>query len=290
MKPKIRPKTTIEPPSLDIIPFDRIRENLAHYNQNNLYEYFASRWGTDIARSLFQIYGIGSSSYFGSGTTMFAQQDINGNYRQVKVILYDPVNGKRRKDVAPRIIGRDKRLAGDCANLVQCFFGEHLLTLPENKGKSVAVVESEKTAVICSIYYPQFLWMATGGKNGCNITRKDVNAVLKGKRIHLFPDNDGVRDWHKSANELKRQGFKVFLNDVMARNAPAGSHEDIADLILRADPKMVSHSSTGNLGARLPRIVDNSTPDFTDYWQLTNYLINQGVPQPKAQEIASRTY
>lgn len=50
--------------------------------------------------------------------------------------------------------------------LTQCLFGEHLLPLYPDK--PVALVESEKTAVICSGLMPRFLWRATGGKQQIN--------------------------------------------------------------------------------------------------------------------------
>ena len=45
--------------------------------------------------------------------------------------------------------------------LKQCLFGEHLLA--KYPDKPVALVESEKTAVIMSRIYPDILWLATGG-------------------------------------------------------------------------------------------------------------------------------
>ena len=48
--------------------------------------------------------------------------------------------------------------------LSQCLFGEHLLPLcPE---LPVALVEAEKTAVICSAVFPEFLRLATGRLGG----------------------------------------------------------------------------------------------------------------------------
>jgi hypothetical protein len=77
----------------------------------------------------------------------------------------------------------------------QCFFGEHLLSLPENKNKPVCIVESEKTACICSEVIPEFLWLATGGKNGVKWTDKNVWTYLTGRNIILFPDVDAHQQW-----------------------------------------------------------------------------------------------
>ena len=46
--------------------------------------------------------------------------------------------------------------------LTQCLFGEHLLQ--DKVNANVALVESEKTTVICSLLLPEYIWLATGGK------------------------------------------------------------------------------------------------------------------------------
>ncbi len=232
---KIKPVQPAEPKLPDYIPEELISKNLAACKRNNLYPFLTGLFGEDKAWRLFSKYGVGASNYYGEGTTLFVQRDMNGNIGQAKVILYDPITGKRCREQGkePRIIGR-QIIGNTDANLTQCLFGEHILVLQENEGRLVAVVESEKTAVICSGGYPDFLWLATGGKNGCNIANPQVNHVLRGRELHLFPDVDGVQDWHKVASELRQQGFDVFVNDIMTKYAEPGSKEDIADLIVQS--------------------------------------------------------
>jgi hypothetical protein len=50
----------------------------------------------------------------------------------------------------------------------------------------VALVESEKSALIASHFLPQYLWIATGGKNGA--FNKEAMSVLKNRQVLLFPD------------------------------------------------------------------------------------------------------
>jgi hypothetical protein len=64
-------------------------------------------------------------------------------------------------------------------------FGEHLLI---DKTKPVAIVESEKTAVIASVYLPQFIWVAVGSLTNLNAEKCNV---LKGRTVTLFPDLNG---------------------------------------------------------------------------------------------------
>lgn len=269
-KPKIKPLQATIPQAVDYIPYEKVSLNLAAYKANNLFTFFSSLFGDRVAGKVFRKYGVGSSKFFGNDTTCFIQKDIAGNIRQVKVILYDAATGKRLKEkqYEPKIIGRD--LVGYDKNLSQCFFGEPLL---KDNSLPVAIVESEKTAAICSICYPQFIWIATGGKNGCNMTNPAVNRVLKEKEVHLFPDVDGVEDWRKAAIELQAQGLNIFLNDVMAKSAEPGSKEDIADLIL------LNRDESGMLltDNDYPVIWENILPDFSDKWQLLNHLINEGT-------------
>ena len=86
-----------------------------------------------------------------------------------------------------------------------CFFGEHLIS-EKRKVKSekcnphcctVAVVEAEKTAVILSELYPQYIWLASGG--------------LGEVKVILFPDTDpdgiAYSRWSNAAEEVMRSVF-----------------------------------------------------------------------------------
>lgn len=73
------------------------------------------------------------------------------------------------------------------------FFREHPERKPGpdwryQKVDWVALVESEKTAVICAGLMPRFLWLATGGKSMIN----ERLLVLKGRKVVAFPD---IADW-----------------------------------------------------------------------------------------------
>lgn len=61
-------------------------------------------------------------------------------------------------------------------------FGAHLM----HEAGTFCVVESEKTALLCSLYYPNRIFVATGGKN--NLRDVDDRAVL-------FPDIDAIEEW-----------------------------------------------------------------------------------------------
>ena len=111
--------------------------------------------------------------------------------------------------------------------LAQCLFGEHLLQ--DKVNANVALVESEKTAVICSLLLPEYIWLATGGKSQFN----DRLMVLKGRKVTAFPDIDGYDEWRKKAKNYPM--LDITISDILERNATPDQRErqvDIADLLL----------------------------------------------------------
>ena len=96
--------------------------------------------------------------------------------------------------------------------LKQCMFGEHVL---KNNIKPVAIVESEKSAVIASVYLPQFIWLAVGSLNNLNAEKCKV---LQGRTVVLYPDLNGFEKWNEKKKELARLFpehnliFLIYLN------------------------------------------------------------------------------
>ena len=78
-------------------------------------------------------------------------------------MLYDPISGKRIKKPYNHISWVHSSLKDSTFNLQQCFFGEHILQ--DEPLKPVAIVESEKTAIVASLYLPKFIWLAVGSIN-----------------------------------------------------------------------------------------------------------------------------
>lgn len=94
---------------------------------------------------------VGTSKYW-EGATVFWQMDYQNRVRTGKIMLYNPATGKRIKEPYNHVTWVHSILHKEDYNLKQCFFGEHLL--PEDKSRPVALVESEKTAIIASYYLP----------------------------------------------------------------------------------------------------------------------------------------
>jgi hypothetical protein len=247
-------------------------------------------FGVEITDQLIKDYCIGTSKYW-DGATVFWQKDIQGKIRTGKIIQYEII------DSAASIIGKDcKRNKANLppvywvhsalkiSDFKQCLFGEHLLI---DKTKPVAIVESEKTAVIASIYRPQFIWLASGGKDGLNAEKC---SVLKGRTVVLFPDLDGFEKWSSNANELSHIAkFTVSsLLNSKATEAERKQQFDIADYLIKFELEAFTKPKAEQLTPHpaVETFVEVEQPAFVEYFSEHE----QPKPECWEQEIAELEY
>jgi hypothetical protein len=173
------------------------------------------------------------------GSTIYWQIDKCGMVRGGKLINYNPDTGHRCKEVAHPVtwvhsILKSKGLLPDSWQLSQCLFGAHLLADPKNDNKAVGIVEAEKTACICSLIMPTYIWMACGGLEQLKSNNK--LSILKDHAIILYPDIDGYEKWREDATELKAEGYNINVSDYLekvATEADRAAKVDIADITMR---------------------------------------------------------
>lgn len=181
---------------------------------------------------LMQDYALGATK---DGDIIYWQIDAKGKVRTGKVMKYDPNTGRRIKDAGGinwiHAVMKKQKLLPDDYNLVQCLFGEHLLRMYPTK--IVALVESEKSALIASGVYPDYIWLATGGKSQLSI---DKLKVLQGRTVIMFPDVDGFEYWSNKVKDVEAIGCKVIVSDLLEKNATDEDRTnkiDLADWLIR---------------------------------------------------------
>jgi hypothetical protein len=151
-------------------------------------------------------------------SVVFWQIDYEGHVRTGKVMKYDHETGLHIEDdqgirwAHSELIRRGH--LPESFNFSQCLFGEHLLQ--RDIDKDVVLVESEKTALIGSALFPQYVWLATGGKSQMSAEKM---RVLVGRRVVAFPDVDGFQEWKRKAAELSGFGINISVSDVLERKA-----------------------------------------------------------------------
>ncbi len=210
-------------PKTDYIPLRFILR--CERRENNLTRYLSKIFDCSKVNDVLSMYHVETTK---DGEVIFSQIDIDGNCRTGKIIEYGE-DGHRVKnedhDAVDWVHRRymkwlDKPYSE--FNLKQCLFGEHLLKeFPEIR---VCLVESEKTAIIMAILFPEQVWLATGGKHGLTVERC---RVLAGRDVMLYPDADAVDEWRKKA-KLLTFCRSVRISD-WAKNEAPGSKRDIAD-------------------------------------------------------------
>lgn len=214
------------------IPSEIFKASLGKYDTNHFVTFLVKLFGHELTNKLISKYYIGTSKYW-SGSTVFWQIDIAGKIRTGKIMLYNPDTGKRVKEPFNHISWVHKAIKQPDFLLKQCFFGEHLLI---DKTKPVAIVESEKTAIISSAYFPQFIWLATGGSNGSKWTNPEVFKVLRGHKIILWPDIQSYDNWNEKSEILVKNGIHTSVSDLLEIKCTPEEREaklDIADFLVR---------------------------------------------------------
>jgi hypothetical protein len=213
-------------PAPSYIDTDIFKKSLQGYENNALVQYLCGIVGDEATRQAVERYHIGTAK---NGGTIFWQIDGFGKIRTGKAIQYAE-DGHRRKDVMPPVGWVHTILKLPDFSLMQCLFGEHLL---RDVTKMVAIVESEKTAVIASVYLPQFIWLACGGSEGLSI---DKCRYLKGRDVVLYPDCGMFDKWNVRAEVLRTICKNVSISNLIEQSASEAERKagfDIADYLVR---------------------------------------------------------
>jgi len=224
----VRPHFALAPRT-SFIPYSSFTPTLTGLEMpNNFLDWLCTLFKRERVEKAFMDYFIGTSKHW-PGATIFWQIDRLANIRTGKVMLYDSKTGHRVKEPTNHISWAHKLLNIPDYNLRQCFFGEHLLWAPTNK--VVAIVESEKTAVIASIFMPEFIWLAAGSLSNLNVEKCKV--LRECKRVVLYPDVRGYELWKQKSRELRLS--MVHVSDILEKRASPEQKKagiDLADYLI----------------------------------------------------------
>ena len=215
---------------------------MRRYDINPLHRYFIRVMSKKDADRLFRLYRVGTSRMWG-GATVFWQTDRDGNVRAGKIMGYDAETGHRIKEPFNQVSWVHSVRKVPDFRMKQCLFGEHLLsdTSAAMSAKPVAIVESEKTALVAALFIPDFVWLATGGMYGC--FNSEAMQILGGREVILFPDLKATEEWKQRLPMLESFCRRATCSDMLERIATSAQREaglDIADFLLMEDtPQMI---------------------------------------------------
>lgn len=221
-----------QPKLVSFISVEVFKASLKGYETNHFVKFLIDLFGIEVTTESISRYFIATSKYW-NDATVFWQIDTNGKLRTGKIMLYNPTTGKRVKEPFNHINWVHRVLKKPKFELKQCLFGSHLLI---DKIKPIAIVESEKTAIIASVYIPQFIWLAVGSLTNLNAEKC---SMLNGRTVTLFPDLNGFDKWRIKAKELSHIA-KFTVSDLLERKASEAEREqglDLADYLIKFDYK-----------------------------------------------------
>lgn len=253
----------------------------ANPDRNTLAAYWRDRIGADRWDTVARDYALGTwPSGSLAGAAVYWQVDHLGNVKAGKVMLYDPTTGKRRKDARSTSFVHFEQTGRNAAelNVVQCLFGEHLLkSWPMDK--PVAVVESEKTAMIAAALMPSFLWVAVGSVGAFTLAKLQP---LTGRKVLAFPDlsRDGCAftKWREKAVEIGHLFDAVHVSDLLERMATDADREaglDIGDYLLRSsDGSTTATAPDTSAPVNVPAMILSEAETVIQRWAERNPAIN----------------
>ena len=294
LNPKRRPvlfppnHPQINPIDFDLIPKKLVEKSVS--SNSNFVLFLRQHFNEEQIKEAMNNYSLGATKY---KEVVFWQIDINGKVRTGKIMQYNPETGRRIKHKSGAINWVHNKLK-KCDptffdfKLSQCYFGEHLLRL--HPCKPVAIVEAEKTAIIASMLFDNYIWLAAGNLNGITAEK---STVLRERDIVLFPDAGCFEKWNKKKDEILNEIFcQLDISNLVETHAtPQQSHDgyDIADFILEqlsksavVKPKTPTSTSTTaaeqhNRYNKKPQLVKTPVPTLQP--QTTN--------DPAPQQTAS---
>ena len=194
------------------------------------------------------------------GGVIFWQIDSEGITRDGKIMYYRDDCHRDKSRNPSWCSARMKAYYGYDGDLPvdRCLFGLHLLghtenteitekIMPDNTDRNsfcdfrdfcvtnntICVVEAEKTAVIMSEVYPQYVWMAAGGLSMLNAEKL---RPLSDRHVILFPDTDpdgkAFARWQQVAKEASRHTlFPVYVSPLLERHATPQQKAAKIDLV-----------------------------------------------------------
>ncbi|WP_295664110.1 DUF6371 domain-containing protein [uncultured Mucilaginibacter sp.] len=232
------PRPAKERPKMPtFVKVDLLKQTRKAYDENNFVIWLNQHFDPGIANQLITRYHIGTSNHW-PGATIFWQIDTQGRVRSGKIMLYNPATGRRVKHEKYTYINWvHSVLKLKDFELKQCLFGEHLLK--QYPASPVAIVESEKTAIIASVYLTRFVWLAAGSLSNLTVEKCQP---LAGRKVYLFPDLNGYDKWQEKANQISKlmPGTLFKISNFLQIKAPEADKQkglDLADYLIRFDYK-----------------------------------------------------
>lgn len=256
------------------LPFSLVEKSASY--RSNFVRFLCEFMTEEQIKSIGENYVLGATK---NKEVIFWQMDTAGKVRTGKIMQYNPETGKRIKHKSGAINWVHNKLKWlnklpEDFNFKQCFFGEHLLKIYPDK--TVAIVESEKSAVIASVYFPDIIWIGAGNLNGLSVEKCQI---LKGRNVILFPDLGAFTQWREKSVELEKKcSCWIKVSTLLENIATPEEHKkglDIADYMINQLKK----------NKTISKPIQNAYSELLNNFIETNPAVHYLIDMLKLEEI-----
>ncbi len=212
----------------DYIPFERFKPTLGNYDCNAFVQFLLNLFPdcAEEIQSILKMYFVGTYEDY----TCFPSIDRLNRICRAKLIRFNQTTGKRLKGEFDTSSLPAKLKLKEAFQYKQIFFGEHLL--PKFPHKPIAIVEAEKTAIIASLCFPEFVWLGSNSKTWLKAER--LQRIVQ-HNIILYPDADSFTHWQQQAQGARLQGLTVKVSNLIELHATVlqkANGYDLADYLI----------------------------------------------------------
>jgi hypothetical protein len=175
-----------------------MQATLNYPEANNFLNFLKAKCEPEKVTKAISDYNIGTSARW-PGATIFWQLDANKNIRTGKIAQYDKISGEIISAPREKVSWVHYEYKKYGYEAKECLYGEHLLSCRPND--PIGLVETEKSAIVASMFKPEFVWLSVG--RSCNLN-VEFCENLKGREIRVYPDADVLVNWSKKIKEISR--------------------------------------------------------------------------------------
>jgi hypothetical protein len=275
-----------QPKSFDVIPPEHLKKTLGDYNRNNFVQFLFDLFPdcSEEIQAVLEMFFVGTYQDY----CCFPSIDRLNRVCRAKLIRFNRATGKRLKgDDDTSSLPAKLKLKKDF-QYKQIFFGEHLLA--KYPDKTICIVEAEKTAIIASLCFPEFVWLGCNSKSWLKAERIKR---LGTRQIILYPDADGFSLWQSIAADAQRQGLNVKTSSLIENFASSEQKQnqyDLADFLINQQAEINQFNNfVDRYNAKLETVLNDEKlkRDFEIILdeQKSILIINGGLSEGEAEEL-----
>jgi len=110
----------------------------------------------------------------------------------------------------------------------------------------IAIVEDEKSAIVCSHFLPQYIWLSASSLDACVWKMTDLQFIAN-RQVVIFPSLCSYRQWKQISFLIAGKGIRCVVSDYIEHHANELERADglgIADFLLK---KVLAEKQTAHL-------------------------------------------